>query len=116
MIPSRAARLVPTNNATGVARPNAHGQAITKTETESREWFLGEDYGFTMADLMIGAYYALSELHGGQYSDTYAALCALGAMYQPNAYGSSYERDTGEETVYEAISYHLFDPINDKMI
>ena len=33
MMPSRAARPVPTNNATGVARPKAHGHAITNTAT-----------------------------------------------------------------------------------
>ena len=33
MMPSRAARLVPTNSATGVASPNAQGHAITSTET-----------------------------------------------------------------------------------
>jgi len=90
--------------------------SIQQNKITEREWYLGEDYGFTMGDLIVGAYYALEELHGGQYSDTYAALCALGSIYQPSAYGNSYEAGTGEETVYEAIGYHLFDPINDKKL
>jgi hypothetical protein len=90
--------------------------AIRKNKVSQREWLLGEDYGFTLSDLLTGAYYALAELHAGKRSDTYAALCAVATIYQPSAYGYDYERDTGEETVYEGISYHLFDPINDKMI
>jgi len=90
--------------------------SMRKNKVPDREWSLGEDYGFTMADLMTGSYCALAELHAGQHSETYAALCAVATIYQPSAYGYDYERGTGEETVYEAIGYHLFDPINDKMI
>lgn len=47
------------------------------------KWDLGECLEATLGDLIVGAYWALTEWHAGQESATYAALCALGVVYSP---------------------------------
>lgn len=41
------------------------------------DWSIGECAETTLGDLIVGAYWALSEWHAGQWSPSYAALCAL---------------------------------------
>jgi hypothetical protein len=54
-----------------------------KAEPET-DWNIGEYTEACLSDLVVGAYWALSEWHAGQWSDSYAALCALGGIYSPN--------------------------------
>ena len=37
--------------------------------------------------MIVGAYWHYSEWHGGQTSDGYAALCALGKIFRPGMTG-----------------------------
>ena len=62
----------------------------------------GEFNECCLGDLIIGAYWALNEWHGGQNSIEYAALCSLGTIYQPNR-ASGPDRDGGDWTAYEMI-------------
>lgn len=66
-------------------------QAITKLanriqaydgETESI-WYIGENGEYTLDDLIVGAYWHYTEWHGGQWSEEYAALSALGQVFNP---------------------------------
>lgn len=54
-------------------------------------WSLGEGLEATLDDLIVGAYWALTEWHGGQESATYAAMCALGRVYSPGMEGPDRE-------------------------
>lgn len=51
---------------------------------------------------VIGAYWGLSHGHGGQDSDSYRALCAIGALYQPGAREAG--PDSGDSDACDA--YH----------
>jgi len=46
-------------------------------------WYIGECTESALSDFIVGAYWHYTEWHGGQNSDSYAALCALGAIFQP---------------------------------
>ena len=63
--------------------------------------YLGECLECTCADLITGAYWALSDWHGGQYSDTYATLCALSEVFSPNM--SSIDEECTEYCAYQMI-------------
>ena len=46
-------------------------------------WCIGEFEACSLFDFIVGAYWHYTEWHGGQSSETYAALCALGSIYSP---------------------------------
>jgi hypothetical protein len=46
-------------------------------------WSLGESSNCALDSLIVGAYWHYSDWHGGQWSDAYAALCALGNVFSP---------------------------------
>lgn len=73
-------------------------------EPEDSEWYtVGEGNEADMEAIVVGAYCALTEWHGGQASTEYATLCQLGTIYQPRMEGPP----TPEESAYTA--YELFD-------
>jgi hypothetical protein len=51
-------------------------------DTESI-WYIGEYGACSLADLIVGAYWHYTEWHAGQWSKGYAALCALGRVFDP---------------------------------
>lgn len=57
---------------------------INELEETENIWFLGECCAFTVDDLIIGAYWHLTEWHGGQNSMSYAVLCSLATIFNPN--------------------------------
>lgn len=66
------------------------------------DWCLGEFREATLDSLIVGAYWAFSEWHGGQESQTYAALCALGRVFKPGCTDGP-EADSTEMDVYNTI-------------
>jgi hypothetical protein len=46
-------------------------------------WDIGEGGESTVSELIVGAYWHYSEWHAGQWSKGYAALCALGQVFNP---------------------------------
>jgi len=76
---------------------------ISATQTDEDVWsIVGEhDYG-SLSDLIVGAYWHFYDWHAGQHSNSYAALCALGSIFQPGM-TSGPESDSGEQDVYQAL-------------
>lgn len=72
-----------------------------KSEKET-DWYLGQDLEFTLESFIVGAYWALTEWHAGQYSPEYAALCSLGSIYKPNM-TAGVEPETSEQIAYDLI-------------
>jgi len=56
---------------------------LMTTETDESVWGIGEGSECCLDDLIIGAYWHYTEWHAGQYSKSYAALCALGRVFSP---------------------------------
>lgn len=80
------------------------GQATRRYQLPEGIWgSLGECSEAALGDLIVGAYWACSEWHGGQFSDTYAALCSLGQVFSPGMCDGP-EPDSGEFTAYEMVS------------
>lgn len=76
-------------------------ESIEKDPLET-DWSIGEGLECSLADLLIGAYWALTEWHVGQYSKEYETLCMIGAIYSPG-YSNGPEESTGEQTAYDLI-------------
>ena len=83
-----------------------HAMDHTDDSTESMWSTVGEHTECPLNDLITGAYWALSQWHGGQASDTYAALCALGRIFHPGC-TSGPEPESGEDTVFTLINRHF---------
>ena len=72
---------------------------ICDSETEENIWWIGESGYFSLSDLIAGAYWHYTEWHGGQSSKGYAALSALGQVFQPNM-----EMPDDENIAYELLN------------
>ena len=62
---------------------------------------IGEFTFAPLGDLIVGAYWALTEWHAGQYSPEYAAMCALGKIFKPGM--SSMSEDDPAWEVYTSF-------------
>lgn len=69
---------------------------------EDTDWSLGEDLECSLANLLIGAYWALTLWHAGQESMSYAAMCTIGMLYSPGM-SSGPEDGSSEVIAYEAV-------------
>ncbi len=58
---------------------------LAENETSEETWWLGE-HGYLggLSEVIVGAYWHFTEWHGGQWSQGYRALSALGAVFEPN--------------------------------
>lgn len=82
------------------------GNAVADNETDEFTWSLGEFSECTLGDLIVGAYWCLTEWHGGQSSPEYAAMCALGRVFSPGR-TSGPEPDSGEADAYDACDAYF---------
>ena len=58
---------------------------LAENETNEETWWLGEHGYLTGLDnLIVGAFWHYTEWHGGQWSQGYRALSALGGVFEPN--------------------------------
>ncbi len=46
-------------------------------------WSIGEFDACSLSDFIVGAYWHFTEWHAGMRSPSYAALCALGQVFNP---------------------------------
>ena len=75
-------------------------------EEESLDEFIfdmGEGGECCLGDLIVGAFWAFQEWHGGQDSKEYAVMCELGSIFNPGM-ANGPEEDSPEETAYEQIN------------
>lgn len=80
------------------------GKAVHGRELDESVWScLGEFTEAPLGDLIVGAYWSLTENHGGQSSPSYAALCSLGRVFKPGMSGGP-EDDSPEASAYELCS------------
>ena len=56
---------------------------LSDSDTDESTWYIGENGYFSLSGLIVGAYWHYTEWHGGQFSKGYAALSALGQVFQP---------------------------------
>lgn len=70
-------------------------------ETETI-WHLGEFGEYTLDALLVGAYWHFTEWHAGQWSSSYAALCAIGRVFNPGMTDGP-EPDSSEYYVYTEL-------------
>lgn len=77
------------------------GNVVNAADTDEDTWSLGE-CGYSLDSLIVGAYWHLSEWHGGQWSESYAALCSLGNVFSPGM-TSGPEPDSCEMLVYQDL-------------
>lgn len=72
---------------------------------EETNWSLGEFLECSLDSLIVGAYWSLTEWHSGQWSDEYAALCALGAIFSPGITSAPESSEDGPEwEAYDACN------------
>jgi len=84
-------------------------KAINSREDEDDDgsiWNIGEFSEASLDSLLIGAYWSLTEWHGGQASEEYAALCSIGSIFSPGM-SSPPDEDAPEFTAYELIGKHF---------
>ena len=82
---------------------NLGNAVMSEGETD---WSIGEYLECDLVSLIIGAYWALTEWHGGQDSDTYAAMCSLGQVYSPGMTDGP-EPDSSKQDAYNVVcSYY----------
>jgi hypothetical protein len=77
-----------------------------KSEEET-DWSLGEGRECTLDSFLIGAYWSLSEWHGGRASPEYAALCAIGSIFSPGMASAPTSDDEPEYWPYVAVNNHF---------
>ena len=66
-------------------------------------WDIGENSGgCTLSELIVGAYWHYTEWHNGQWSKGYAALSALGQVFNPGM--TMPERDNEAYVALEAMT------------
>jgi len=76
---------------------------ISNYEGDTEDWCYIGEYGYiTLSDLIIGSYWHFTTWHGGQNSDSYAALCALGSIYSPGM-ACGPEDDSSELDCYNSL-------------
>lgn len=78
-----------------------------KGDDDESKWSLGEFGECSLDSLLIGAYWALSEWHAGQWSPEYAALCAIGSIFDPGMTRQPESDDEPEYWPYVAINNHF---------
>jgi hypothetical protein len=76
---------------------------------EEIDWYMCEGNracSACLGDIITGAYWFYTDFHAGQTSPEYAALCALGEIFNPG-YCSGVEKNTCEADVYKELEYLL---------
>jgi len=57
-----------------------------------------------LADIITAAYWHYAGLHSGQGSDSYAALCALSAVFCPGPYATGPDSESAEADIYAMLN------------
>lgn len=70
---------------------------------DETDWEIGEGEECSLDNVIVGAYWAMGDWHGGQSSPEYSTLSRLGEIFQP---GMTSERDLegGDRAMYDAVN------------
>lgn len=74
--------------------------AVHADESDEIDWYMGEHTEACLSDLLPGAYWALTEWHAGQNSETYAAMCAVGQVFNPGM--TSRPQSSDDDSCFDA--------------
>jgi hypothetical protein len=69
---------------------------------DETDWTIGE-HSVPLDAVIVGAYWTLTEWHGGQATEEYAALSQLGRIYSPGPITNGPQPETSEEDAYRAF-------------
>lgn len=75
-------------------------------EEDETDWSTGEGGEFTLDTLLVAAYWALTDCHSGQYSNTYACMCKIGDVFSPGMSSIESECD-GTRWLYDVLCNHF---------
>ena len=70
-------------------------------------WSLGECDECTLDSFLVGAYWSLTEWHGGQWSGEYAAQCAIGSIFSPGHTSPPENDEESEWRPYVAVNNYF---------
>lgn len=73
---------------------------------EETDWSLCDCLDCSLDSLLVGFYWSLTEWHGGQWSEEYAALCSIGSIFSPGM-SCGPEEDSSEETAYKILNEYF---------
>jgi len=84
--------------------------AITEYDGDTESmWYIGEYGSCDLASLIVGAYWHYAEWHAGQWSKGYAALSAVGQVFDPGMSSVEYDNQAylqlEDMAKYEANPY-----------
>ncbi|MBT60404.1 MAG: hypothetical protein CMA63_02480 [Euryarchaeota archaeon] len=65
-------------------------------------WWIGEHTEFTLAELVVGAFWHFTEWHGGQHSLEYRALSSLSLIFNPGM--ATGPEEGGELYAFESLA------------
>ena len=81
---------------------------IEALEPDCDDWlYFGEGSDCALSDFIVAAYWACVDCHGGQESDTYATMCALGSIFSPSMSSLEDDPESSEKFAYDQICGYL---------
>ena len=79
---------------------------LNNDDISAEEWACIGEYSYCcLSDMLVGAYWHYIDWHGGQSSESYLALCAIGSIYEPNM------QDGCEPDSCEMDCYNMLDQL-----
>ena len=78
------------------------GNAVHSYDGETEDWLYLNDCSYGVDSFIVGGYWHLTEWHGGQWSDTYRAMCSLGTVFSPGMTDGP-EPESCEQDIYKML-------------
>ena len=78
------------------------GQAVHNYSGDNDDMWYLNDCSYGVEAFIVGGYWHLTEWHGGQWSDSYRAMCSLGTVFNPGM-TSGPEPESCEEDIYNLL-------------
>ena len=75
---------------------------VLKTDTDEDVWYIGEFGSCTLDSVIVGAFWFMTDYHGGQDSLEYRVYSRLGDIFKPGC-SSGPEDESSEKDVYEML-------------
>lgn len=75
---------------------------LDNNDLDESAWYIGEDNGCCVCELIVGAYWFFGDYHGGQWSDESLTRCALGKVFNPGS-TSGVADGSPDQDVYDAL-------------